>query len=246
MPDRVTANTTVYADSIAARVPPEVLDALVNDHMRQHLRLHPPGVDILRDGYPRVWHDTGGGYGVKHYVRNVAGNRCERCRHPYSKGEGEWSRCDDQCTHGGASHPGGSAMRVWTVEETWSPFDPSPEACAAAIATLAPIPVEARWRILTVHHLTGHWGNTEEAKRDLRWWNLAALCQVCHLQIQGKVQMGRPWPSVHTPWFQPHAAGWYAVKYLGLDLTREETLARLDELLELGRREEAIERMDLS
>ena len=35
---------------------------------------------------------------------------------------------------------------------------------------------------LTVHHLTGD-------KANMRWWNLAPLCQRCHLHIQGKVVM---------------------------------------------------------
>jgi hypothetical protein len=34
-------------------------------------------------------------------------------------------------------------------------------------------------------------------------------------------------------WFKPYAAGWYAWSYLGEDLTREETMARMDELLAL-------------
>jgi hypothetical protein len=88
--------------------------------------------------------------------------------------------------------------------------------------------VSARWRILTVHHLTG-------IKADLRWWNLAALCQRCHLSIQSRVNMGQVWPYEHTEWFRPHAAGYYASVYLGEELTRDETVARLDELLALER-----------
>jgi hypothetical protein len=87
-------------------------------------------------------------------------------------------------------------------------------------------PVEARWRILTVHHLDGNKGNC-------RWWNLAALCQRCHLQIQGKVQMARVYPWPHSEWFKPYVAGYYAWTYLGEDLTREEAEARMDELLAL-------------
>ncbi len=86
----------------------------------------------------------------------------------------------------------------------------------------------ARWRILTVHHLNG-------VKADCRWWNLAALCQRCHLTIQGRVVMDRAFILEHTDWMKPHAAGFYADKYLGEQLTREQTLARLDELLALER-----------
>jgi hypothetical protein len=88
--------------------------------------------------------------------------------------------------------------------------------------------VEAHWRILTVHHLTMD-------KADCRWWNLAALCQRCHLQIQRRVQMARIYPLEHSEWFKPYAAGWYAWTYLGAELTRPEAIARLDELLALER-----------
>lgn len=40
----------------------------------------------------------------------------------------------------------------------------------------------------------------------------------------------------HSEWAKPYIAGFYAKKYLGLDLSREETEARLDELLELEQR----------
>jgi hypothetical protein len=103
------------------------------------------------------------------------------------------------------------------------------------------IAVEARWRILTVHHLRP--GHAEKA--DCRWWNLLALCQRCHLTVQGKVDPQRPWPWEHSGWFKPYAAGFYAWKYLGEELTREEATARLDALLEMGARIDGVERMPL-
>lgn len=87
---------------------------------------------------------------------------------------------------------------------------------------------DGRQRVLTVHHLDGN-------KQNLSWWNLAALCQVCHLRIQGKVVMERQWVFEHSKWFKPYAAGWYAYTYLGQQLTREEVTGRLDELLALER-----------
>jgi hypothetical protein len=229
------------------------------------------------DDYPRVWHDgvinfdgeyiagelhidgeRTGPFGVKHAIREMAGHRCERCKHPYEAGTGEWgdeplnpggppsrllsmiedgrsetefqmrirpplwSDCDKQCAHGGP-------MRVWCrqqIGEGWQPFDPTPEACGAAVEAVSPSRVQAAWRILTVHHLNGR-------KHDLRWWNLAALCQRCHLYIQRKVIMERVFPFEHTEWFKPHAAGWYAYAYLGQDITRAEAVERMDELLAL-------------
>jgi hypothetical protein len=166
------------------------------------------------DGYPLAWHES-----IKDAVREAAGHRCVRCGHPYRKGEhgtGEWSACDFNCDHGGP-------VRVMQIGGKWEEFDDPPGAIAALGGSLVR---EARWRILTVHHLTGD-------KRDLRWWNLAALCQRCHLQIQGRVNMAQVYPHEHSKWFRPYAAGYYAAMYLGEDLTREETITRLDELLQL-------------
>lgn len=75
--------------------------------------------------------------------------------------------------------------------------------------------------VLTVHHLDNDKGNC-------RWWNLVALCQRCHLQIQGKVIMQRPWILPHSLWFRPYCGGFFAFKYLGLDLTYDEVMADLD------------------
>jgi hypothetical protein len=82
----------------------------------------------------------------------------------------------------------------------------------------------AEWRILTTHHLDGN-------KSNCAWWNLLALCQRCHLQIQTTVDPRLPYFLEHSEWFKPYVAGFYAKKYEGSDITREEAIARLDELL---------------
>lgn len=56
---------------------------------------------------------------------------------------------------------------------------------------------------LTVHHLDMDPSNNA-------WWNLAALCQRCHLTVQSKVKMERPWMFEHTKWIRPFVAGFYA------------------------------------
>lgn len=81
---------------------------------------------------------------------------------------------------------------------------------------------------LTVHHL-------DLDPSNCRWHNLVALCQRCHLSIQSRVIMERPWIFEHTDWFQPYVAGYYAFTLLGEDLTREQVEDRLQELLALGR-----------
>lgn len=171
------------------------------------------------DGYPVAWHET-----IKHLVREQAGHRCERCHHPYRTGANpmerfdvedgivhvSWSPCDSECRHGGPVR--------WSNGYAWREYNGPDETIAQY--------VEARARILTVHHLTGD-------KADCRWWNLAALCQRCHLSIQGKVVMGQLFPFEHSEWFKPHAAGFYAWTYLREELSREQVEARMDELLAL-------------
>lgn len=83
--------------------------------------------------------------------------------------------------------------------------------------------------MLTVHH-----ANMNPA--NCAWWNLLALCQRCHLSIQARVVMDRPWVMLdHSAWFKPYVAGFYAHKYLGESLSREEAESRLPELLALER-----------
>lgn len=156
--------------------------------------------EVGADGYPPEWHAT-----IKHIVRTAAHHRCVRCGHPYRNGEngnGEWSPCDDLCTHEGPT-------RDWFLDDVEGVYLR-----------------EAQWRILTVHHLDGD-------KTNCRWWNLASLCQRCHLTIQGRVVMARVWPWEHSDWFKPYVAGYYAHAYLGQDLTRAEVEARMEELLVL-------------
>jgi hypothetical protein len=181
--------------------------------------------ECIGDGYPQAWHHgqlSPPPYefaplsehslipAIKDLIREQADHRCLRCRHPYKKGDprisekGEWSPCDEQCMHGGHLE---RDLRLSTDMTAW----------------------EARWRILTVHHL-------DEDKANCRWWNLVALCQRCHLRMQRAVIMNRPWHFEHSEWFKPYAAGFYAWKYLGEDLGREETLQRLPELLALEHR----------
>ncbi len=181
------------------------------------------------DGYPAEWsrlpRQDGDYYttafGIKHLVREQAGHRCVRCHHPYRVGEhgnGEWSHCDADCDHGMPArdlrHPFGSLGAGATTGALIR--DAKRQGYDRAI--------EAQWRILTVHHLNGN-------KLDCRWWNLVALCQRCHLTIQGRVVMARVWPWEHTDWFKPYVAGYYAFVYEGRDVTRAEAEARLDELL---------------
>jgi hypothetical protein len=54
---------------------------------------------------------------------------------------------------------------------------------------------------LTVHHL-------DKNKRNLQHWNLASLCQRCHLRIESRVQFYQDWPFEHSGWMAIHVAGY--------------------------------------
>lgn len=79
-------------------------------------------------------------------------------------------------------------------------------------------------KILTVHHMDGNKSNDS-------WWNLLPLCQVCHLQIQAKLDPEQPYFFEHSEWLKPYIAGFYAWKYESKILTRPQVEARLDSLL---------------
>lgn len=184
---------------------------------RDLLRVYRPD-ECGKDGYPLAWHK--GEPAIKDLVREFADHRCVRCLHPFMVGEtpGEWSPCDARCQHGGPVRfidvPGAPGLIKQTIERPAGYFVEAGDG------------LDAQWRVLTVHHLTGE-------KADCRWWNLAALCQRDHLEIQGRVRMEQIYVHEHSEWFKPFAAGYYAATYLGEDLTREQTMARLDELLAL-------------
>jgi hypothetical protein len=198
--------------------------------------------------YPFVWP------AVKDEVRAFAKHRCIRCGHPYRVGQEtfwsepapkdtvqetaalslfdaeptdeprvkrerpvHWSPCDEHCTHSGL-------IRVREIGGEWQVYDGD----AGPLTVLNSVEKQAAWRILTVHHANGR-------KADLRWFNLLALCQRCHLSVQSRVQMERIYPFEHTDWFKPYVAAFYALKYLNQELGRPEAEARQDELLALER-----------
>lgn len=84
--------------------------------------------------------------------------------------------------------------------------------------------------VMTVHHLTMEKSNCQP-------WNLAALCQRCHLRIQGKVDFLQPYMGAHSPWMLPFveqyqasllwpqltplSVGWqYVVRFITAEATR--------------------------
>lgn len=157
-------------------------------------------------------------------ARQAAGNRCLRCGHPYecgSHGKGEWSHCDNGCTHAGE-------LRITKANGEQSLINASHTVKFMLSPSYRPgryiIRIEARWRILTVHHMDGD-------KSNDAWWNTLALCQRCHLEIQGKLDPEMPFFLPHSEWIKPYIAGFYAKKYENRNITRQEAEERMTELL---------------
>lgn len=159
--------------------------------------------------YPREWPKR-----AKN-VKDEAGWRCVRCGHPHESPL-ERIPCDDKCDL--TRHIEIACVATMVDDGRLNLFRRSDGLWPSQ-----------RQRVLTVHHLDGQ-------KYNLAWWNLAALCQVCHLQIQGKVNMFQQYPLEHSSWFKPYVAGFYARMYLDQYLERDEVMERMDELLALERR----------
>jgi hypothetical protein len=170
----------------------------------------------IQGEYPADWPH------IADRVRESVGHRCIRCGHRYKTGEhgkGEWTPCDEHCTHGG---PVGKLLADGSVLE--GPLDVVSDTELSGFGV-----VVAQWRILTVHHLDGNKANCE-------WWNLLSLCQRCHLQIQTRLNPQLPYFLEHSEWFKPYVAGFYAHKYENRNITREEAIQRMEELLAYERR----------
>lgn len=122
-------------------------------------------------------------------------------------------------------HPQGD--RLATDEEFYAGIGDARRRIRVACDERCSHPKDEKLRVLTVHHLDGD-------KSNSRWWNLLALCQSCHLKIQGKVIPGRPWLFAHSAWFRPYVAGYYAYVFGGLELTRADVERAFDKYLAMG------------
>ena len=116
-------------------------------------------------------------------IKDAAGNRCERCHHP---AEGPWKM-------------GRAALEALIAHAPYE-LDMIPFPGHAPCDEQCTHPRDGKQRMLTVHHL-------DLNKRNIEGWNLAALCQGCHLHIQGVVDMTQDYMGEHTDWMKPHVDG---------------------------------------
>lgn len=146
-------------------------------------------------------------------VRDAAGWRCVRCHHPFAP-DGRPRRCDDLCDS--------LRGRLFRPYRNLSGVDEPPLHPAIC-------PHNWQWPGLNygVHHLDGD-------KANSAWWNLLAMCNSCHLTIQSRVIVERPYILAHSEWFVPYVCGWYAHYYGKLVVTRDEVLADPARFLAMG------------
>ena len=141
--------------------------------------------------YPADWPE------ISRRIKAAAGWRCERCGHPDEppfKLEGallvhrvnEWAK-----QRYGIEW---FDREIMLRGEIRIPIGP------AACDERCSHPQDGKQRMLTVHHLDLNKSNVED-------WNLASLCQGCHLSVQGRVDMSRDYMLDHSSWMIPHVEG---------------------------------------
>lgn len=162
----------------------------------------------IKGEYPADWKD------IAQRVKAEADNRCIRCGHPDGDRRTKAYNIEQ---HG---EDGDYPLSVIGPDLYWrKDYAECDERCSH--------PKDGKMRALTVHHLDGD-------KSNCRWWNLLALCQLCHLTIQGKVIPERPFLWEHSDWFKPYAAGFYSYWYAEDSATEREVRAHLDTFLRVG------------
>lgn len=75
--------------------------------------------------------------------------------------------------------------------------------------------IKDKQRMLTVHHL-------DVVKSNVAWWNLAALCQVCHLQVQARVDWHQYYMLDHSHWMLPYLKGWALYQVTGMTVVNSD------------------------
>jgi 5-methylcytosine-specific restriction endonuclease McrA len=151
-------------------------------------------------------------------VKEDAGWRCVRCKHPFDPTTSRVRPCDDGCdaTRGRLIRPENVGLISLSIQLPM-PYSSHPQPHAPSVPGLS----------FTVHHFDGR-------KDNNAWWNLMALCNSCHLTIQGRVIPERPWLFEHSAWMVHYVCGFYAYYYGQQQITRVEAIEEPDRWLALG------------
>ncbi len=144
-------------------------------------------------------------------VKAHHGNRCERCGHPNEK---PWKGRHFPIRalpldHESMQLPEAERADLGYCGQCRTVYDITIVDVDAPCYYGEPAPCDDRCthrtndkkqRVLTVDHLDGDKANNDG-------WNLAALCQSCHLSVQGRVRMEQTYAFRHTEWMRPHVEG---------------------------------------
>lgn len=143
---------------------------------------------IIPSSYPDDWEE------IAKRIKDKADWRCVRCGHPHET-PNNLHPCDSRCKlNYHIEVPREGVIRIALQEKAKRGMFGDGRSWFAQ-----------RQRVLTVHHLDNDKSNCAD-------WNLAALCQVCHLHIQAVLDVFEidELPSNYDP-----AAGWLAPYLIG-------------------------------
>jgi hypothetical protein len=141
---------------------------------------------------------------ISRETRDAADWRCVRCRHPFDSETGRPRACDEHCDARRGRSPRGATFGGADAHLWWTDG-----------------------LNFGVHHFDGD-------KSNNAWWNRLALCNSCHLYIQGSVIPERPYLFEHSDWMVPYVCGYFASSLGGVAITRDEALADPKRWLALG------------
>lgn len=203
--------------------------------------------ELNPDGHPEEWHDT-----IKPMVRELAGNRCQRCGHHYRIGtDGVWEprnrladdlKLDARMVDAGmeivADRDDMLNPSMTPRRRHWSACD---EGCTHGGIIRYRLPGDTGWtttdhELNPIRHAVLRRGGAVQAlwrplvvipldgdKANCQWFNLAALCAVCSHHPY--------WELLAEDWSRTHVAGWTAMQMDGIELTPDEAREREHELI---------------
>lgn len=138
--------------------------------------------DGMTGDYPPDWAD------ISTAVKEAAGWCCVRCGHPHDPGK-SMKPCPDCPPERGFEVNGTERKSVVQAA--------ADAACQTCQGSREVIDDDNSWYCLTVHHLDMDKSNCVD-------WNMAALCQRCHLSVQGRVDFYQQYLFEITGWMRPY------------------------------------------
>lgn len=167
----------------------------------------------LHGDYPGNWDE------ISKHLKGAAGNRCVRCFHP---AEGNWKRGEEPETELIPTGIKQLALPLDMLEDVELMIErPVARANGDIFSVGDEYPGRMqcdmacrhqkgdKMRLLTVHHL-------DINKANVSWWNLAPLCQVCHLEVQAHWDWHQYYLVEPPHWMAPYMRAWELYQATGI------------------------------